>query len=1103
MEFLTFRAVTRGRLRRARWAFWAVFACALALYGLTAEPCAFPGRPAAWIAWAAGLDVCETPSRPLLRLAGRLLAECPWGGFAWRFNLLAALAGALAAGWAYRVAWFLVFDAMREESAVTRSSRNAHAAGLVAALASAASLPVWQASTRFSPDIFDAAWVLGCAHLLTVYARSQHWAWLLLFGALVGVGAAESPVVFAALPVLGAFALIAEWRLSWCRVGRLFAAFALGFICLCLTHYAAAKAFALAHALPTALVDVARIARSALREQTQEVSGFLPSTLWLPVVAMGAGSAALSFLIAMRALDNRRTWGLLFVGLTLTGSAILLMLNVSFAPGPVWAAKGEVPAMTYALAGLGIGLLAASWWAFSTLLDPKDADAPVSEEDRDADDEAAVRQPRPEEPPVVFAACRVAGFVLGPLLAGLALVAGVRNGFLLRAERGGFADRAADAMLDGLGGRSWVVANGLFDPNLLIRARERGAEVNLLCPYRAAERFYVADVRRKVLDGPGFSDAVKARAKSMMDYNLHMFIDDLFAIEPEIGRKAVCMGLPDLWYGSGWTPVPERLFYGGARAVVEVKPDALLDSHRAFWAHWKAFAEEGDGPAGRLGHRYRAALRRHLSFVANNLGVLLDDLGRTEEAYEAYRQSRAFSPDNISALLNVFELVSRGLHPELKDGVSLELRRRVENPKERYPLWALSRHFGYVRNYDLFVKMGWSWAVSSSPGSVLAGLRSSYSVQQDEERRAALTAMMAAVYEMRGDLSQSAEAYRKTLANDPKNAFAISGLVRLALQRSVVGEAQSVLQKGESAGVSRRLLRQDWAAVYLVAGDLARARVLLQEMGDDADASSMTLALLAMVMIEQQDVAGVETKVLPRLLKSAEGKDSYFAQVVQGRVWQSKGKEGYQNARLCYHRAAALRPDVQALRDVILTLDAALEDQKAAEAHALALLRERPGHPFANFVMGSIRLEQAQYGEAESFLARSAAAEEPTLAALNNYAQVLCRIRKLDEAEAVARKATARAPGRYEAWSTLAFVLVERGRLDDASEAMAKAYALNSSDVRLLLVDAQIALRRGNRAAAEKAAAAVSETKNLSAADRRELKALLEELARPAASAAP
>ncbi len=1096
MLILPFRPITRGRWRRSRWSFLLFVAAALALYGFTVVTYAFPGASATWIAWVSGLDVREVPSRPLLTALGHWVAGLEWPplSLVLRLNLLAALAGALVVGWAYKLVWFAVFEVMREESAATHASRNARYGGSVAALAVAVSLPVWQAATRFSPEIFDVALLLFCGQLLTVYVYSQQVFWLLLFGAVYGAGVVESPLFIAAAPVMVAFAVVMEWKLAWCRMGRLFAAAWLALIVLAGLHYMSARGFAVAHGeIPTPQV-ILRIVVGVLREQLEVVGHLFPRHLWFPVFAMGVGAAALSFFAAFRTLDNRRTWSLLFLSVILTLSAVLVLFNVPISPWGVMAAKGAIPAATYTLTGLAAGLLAASWRALAVMNDPQDVDVPVETDD---DGTEAMREGAGhEDPPKVFMVMRGAGIVLVPTLAGLIILSGVLNGRRQTADNGAFADRAADAVLDGLQGRVWLVANGLIDPNLLIRAHERGMAVNLLCPYRATERTYTASVLRRVQADASFSENAKLRAGSLVTYNLHMFIDDVFATDGAIGSKAVCMGLPDIWYGAGWIPVSERLFYGGVKNSNELKERDLLKAHETFWQEWGDFLQAGDGSPRQLSYRHRVALRHHFAFVANNLGVTLDDIGRPAEAFTAYLKARAISPENISALLNVFEMVSRGIHPEMKESVEHQLRRKVENTKDRYPLWSLSRYYGYVRNYDLFVQMGWSWALSSSPGSVLAGLRSSYSMQQDEDKRVALTALMAAVYEMRGDFGKSAEEYQKTIEHDPKNTFAISGLVRLALQQSVVGDARKVLEAGEAAGAPKRLLRQDWAALYLVSGDLVRARVLLQELGDEPGASSMTLAMLAMVMIEQQDTAAVEATILPKLAKAAEGKDSYFVQVVQGRVWQGKGEAGYKNARLCFQRAAQIRPDVQALQDVMLMLDVSLEDQRAAEAHALMILRQRAEHPYANFIMGSIRLEQGQYGDAETYLRRSTAGAAPTLAALNNYAQTLCRIRKLDEAETIARQATAHEPGRYEGWSTLAFVLAEKENVEGAAEALAKARALDRTDLRLFLVEALIAVKRGDADAAEKALARVGSESELSVADRREWNNLREDIER-------
>lgn len=786
MLFLTFRTITRGRLRRSRVSFLLLFVAALAFFGVTAVRYAFPGENAAWIAWTAGLDVREVPTHPLLTLLGQWVAGLPCSSLALRLNALAAVAGALTVAWAYKIVWFLVFEMMREESAITHASRNARFGGLVAALAVAVNLPVWQAATRFRPEIFDVALLMACAHLLTVYARSQKTFWLLLFGLLYGAGVAESPLFIMAAPVMAAFAVITEWKLSWCRVGRLFGAAWFALAALAGVHYLAARHLGFEPAAAPTLREVLRVVVSVLRDQLNVITHALPQRLWFPVFVLGVGSAWLSFFAAFRTLDNRRTWSLLILSGVLTVFAALLLFNVPFSPWGMMSPKGAIPAATYALAGIGIGLLTASWRALAVLNDPLDTDAPVLEEEDGPADEAAAEQ----APPVVFATGRGTGLLLVPVLIGLIALSALLNARRFMDDSGAFADRAADAVLDGLHGRAWVVSNGLIDPNLLIRAHERGTPIHLLCPYRVQEKKYTDQTLRAVLADPGFTENDKLRAESLIDFNFLLFVDDLFAMDAGIGSKAVCMGLPDIWYGAGWVPVPERLFFGGVRKVDELKGRDLLASHVAFWEAWAPFLAAGDGIPQQLSYRHRVALRRHFAFLANNLGVTLDDLGNPQQAFEAYQKARSIFPDNISALLNVFELISRGFHPEMKDAVDQQLRRKVENVRERYPLWSLSRYYGYVRNYELFVKMGWSWALSSSPSSVLAGLRSAYSLQQDEEKRVALTAMMASVYEMRGDYKQSAAEYRKALQNDPKNSFAISGLARLALQQSVVEDAR-------------------------------------------------------------------------------------------------------------------------------------------------------------------------------------------------------------------------------------------------------------------------------------------------------------------------
>ncbi len=1075
LHLLPFRPITLGRLRRARQTSFGVFAVALVFYLLTLDASVFPGESARWTVWVTGINTRELVSHPLLSALGRVVASLPVFSLAFRLNALAALAGAMTLGWIYRLAWFFVFDTMREQSAITKASRLARFAGFLAVLTVGLSRPFWHAATNFRPEIFDVALLMGCAHLLIVYARTERVVWLLLFGVLYGMGIAESPLFMAMIPLMAAVAVLVEWRLTWCQMKRLIASAELALLAFAGTYYLSAWAFAKMYDRATNAQMIFGMFPQMLRVQFSAISQMLPAQLWLPVVLMGLVATALSFLAASYALDNRRSWSLLLLNVGLSVSAVLLLGNAPFAPWSIQVARDVLPVATYVLAGLGISLLATSWRALALMGDPV--------EENQALHEKGARAPRH------YAATRMAGFLLAPVLALAIGVCGVVNAIEHLKDNGRFADRMADAVLDGLHGRTWVVGNGIIDNNLLIRAHERGLTIHLLAPLQANERHYVASILRAVRADPTLSANARLRAESLMAYNFLVFLDDMFATDSRVGAKAIAMGLPDMWYGSRWIPVPEVLFCGGVRDLSELQDRNLLAAFQTFWKQWSSFLKDGPGSPQQVSYRCRQTMLRHLAFMANNLGVILDDLGRHEEAYLAYQKAHSINPENISALLNLFEMVSRGMHPEAKNQINSELRSRVDDPTRRYSLWSLSRYYGYVRNSEMFVQMGWSWALSSNPGSVLAGLRSVYAMQPDESHRMGVMAMLAALHEMRGDLAQSADEYQKVLQADPRNATAISGLVRLTLRRNVVDEARRILETGEGAGASKRLLRQDWAALYLVSGDLPRARIVLQDLADDPAVTPMCLAMLAMVMIEQNEGSIVESTVLPKLLqKTNDSKDDrYFPLVIQGRIWQSKGKSGFKNALIYFQRAAAIRPDVQALQEVILMLDAAMENQTAAEAHALLLLRQQPGHALANFIVGSIRLEQARYEDAEPYLRCSAGAPAPTVDALNNFAQVLCHNRKLDEATLVARRATEIAPGRYESWSTLASVLILAGNFEAAEEALAKAHQMNNADSRLFLVDAQLAVQRGDLGAARKALGAIDSKTTLSISERRDL----------------
>jgi len=1073
---LPFRPITIGRLRRARIASAIVFFGALIVYGLFAIDYAFPGRSAALITFVSGLDVIEVPSRPLLRILGGYISSLSFSTLTVRLNMCSAMAAALSLGWLYKIIWFFVFEKMREDSSITQASRISRFAALSAVLALGLSLPFLYASTRFNSGIFDVALILGCTHLLCVYGRSFNIFWLLVFGVISGVSAAESPLFILVAPLLIYFAVITEWKQSWYRISRLSLSFFLSFAAFFLTHWLSARSFLIACGETPVKSSVLSVVVSVLREQITFMSNLMPRLSWFLIIAFGVGFAFITICTIMRSLDNRRSWMLFVVKVVLSFLALVIIFNFSYSTWAIYSARGMIPVVSYLFACSAIGLLAASWRAQALMDDPiiEFMDDPLMESVDDPIIESATSTNKSTS----FNWLRVCGVFVAPALMLCVCVGGIRNLRSMLNDDGSFMDKAAQQLVKGVGQRKWVVSNGLMDHHILIMANQFKREIILLAPYRVRDRRYCKRLSHLIEREPSFSDKERDWALSLLNYNLHLFVNDFFISRKDISDIAVCMGLPDIWYEAKKVPVPEILFYGGAESISAVDGEALKKQHDQFLEALAVTKPDAD-QFSKLTQPYRDALLRHFAFVSNNLGVSLDEMGMEESAYQVYQDTLVLYPDNISALLNEFEMVSRGVHSEKRDLVEKKVRAKVENMKDRYPLWALNRHFGYIRNYELFIEMGWEWAVSSSPGSVIAGLRRTYQLEQDAQRRDNLMAVMAAVYEMQGDIVQSRSAYEKLVADNPHDLQAISGLVRLSLQSGGIEDARMVLERGQSSGVSSLSLRKDWAALYLMTGDIPKARTILQAMADEDSANAMTVAMLAMVMIEQGDFASVESKVLPRLSKMAKSRDNYFVNVIQGRLYQRKGEKWYALARKKFLRAQVIRPDVVALREVIFRLDIAMEDLRAAEVHAIEILRANPSHALANFFMGSVALESGDYGRAEDYLKRSVEGENPTFEALNNYAQLLCRIKRITKAVTVAQRAAKLAPQRYEVWSTLAYVLQENGDLDGASKALIKATIINKSDKRLSIIGGLIALKRGDMDAVRRAVDMIEKDKDL------------------------
>lgn len=280
----------------------------------------------------------------------------------------------------------------------------------------------------------------------------------------------------------------------------------------------------------------------------------------------------------------------------------------------------------------------------------------------------------------------------------------------------------------------------------------------------------------------------------------------------------------------------------------------------------------------------------------------------------------------------------------------------------------------------------------------------------------------------------------------------------------------------------------------MATGELAKARLLLDD--PDVLAKDPTFyGLLGLIMIEQKDLAQVENVIIPKMHKLLKGNDQYYTQVLEGRLLSLKGKPFAKQARACFLRAIAYRPDMDQLADIILGLDVVLEDASSAELHAIQALRRRVDDPYANYILGTFRLNEMKFGDAELYLERAAKAKAPRFEALNNYAEALLHVGKPAEAEAFARQAVKAKPADGAVWSLLADACIRVKKLDEAKHALGQARDFNANkDPRYAFVEARLALAEGRVADAKGLIGPLAQAK-LSKLERRDLTVLSGEIA--------
>lgn len=1004
------------------------------LYFAAKADFAFPGESAHLIALWRGLDFAKVAPYPLMAFFAKLFGSG---------NALAPVCGIIATTAVYLLTAFFVRLRINGENMRRFAVPASRLGGVVAALIFMLTPAVRSAATHLEPRMFSVAWALLSFLVMLPWSRASKWTGCLAalaFGAMWGAGAADSPLFFALLPIALAVAIALPLRRSR-------------------KPYSEAVLFLLSSAVVfCVMVSGTGDFFETLKTLWTSFTGYCKPDGWMLVLFFTTIPFVVSLFSSAKAFNEESGWVQWIFHISM-GVCSIIAVATPLSASSLMETSGILPVAASLFAAFVAGYLAAYWVlvAFSS-----------------------VRVNESQDAALVATKGRLFAYVVGGMLSVVYVFTLLFNLFTFDGRRGAFADRMAARIIDDLGDRAWLVTDGTIDDNIMIVAADRGKDLTIVSLSRDLERDYL-DRLSSVVKERNVGGDRNAELTLSLSLGILPFVQDWFACDPSVPSSVAVFGAPDLWYSAGITPVPEFAFFGA---------DA---SRKTDWfAEWDGIKDCLEVPKGWGSYglrkvknpveRRRMELRRHLGFVANNLGVWLQDQGREDEAFEMFDfVLEMVDPDNICALFNAFEM-AQAKHPKAsakKFSYERRLKAVVDDPGRRYRLWSLSTYYGYIRNPEVLIRLGYAWARSGRPGEALAQIRRAIDFIPTD-RRSSILNMMAAIYASDEDRTKSRQMYEQVLAGNASDHEALIGMMRLSLLDGDSDKALEYLDRAVAAGGDDPRIRVELAMAALMRQDVDQARTILKQV-TDSDASDMRAwSLLAAVTMQKCDATDdpnekaaleseLEMVIIPAMEGQARDPEDYYVQTTRAFLLMRKGAEKRREARDAFALAARARPDVPATQDLVMGLDISLDDPESAERHARDVLKRNRNSPLANYIMGSLSLKRGDYSVAERYLRKAADAKRPVVLAMNDLAEVLRRKKEFVEAERYARLAVKENPRLYVAWETIGSVIMDAGGdLDEARRCVEKAVELSrvngsAEDVRMLISLARVITLQGDK----------------------------------------
>ena len=1054
---------------------------ALILYWLTLSPAAYPGGSAGLTVVCLGLEPRLTPVAPLWMSTVSLARFLPSGSAVYVLNLWSALCGALSVALLFRFLSRWVQKRIVPDGGLT--DRSPHIAGLVAGLAGAfafaTSLPLWVASTRLSTITFHALLLLLAFNLQQDYEDAgDRWRPFVL-ALLCGAGCAESAIFLLVTPffmIMLLLALYKKERCSWGRVAGLAVCTLLGASVygLAASHFAGTEGFMLV-GYSGRLAVVGRM----LMFQLSELKAIFPRSGWVLVLVMVFIPWLVVQIEARSGFYKRNEVAAIIFHLVLILLVLPVQFNSSALPWSGTLPQERLPVLEMLLTAMTIGYLSAFW--FLRFFETPDLRV----------NESVVSSRKQKENENNLKALRIMSGSIAAVLLLLLTLAAVKNSASASGRNAGFVDSYVNTLLDQLNPESWLVTDGSLDSLIRLAAYQKNRKIQLINLSAERNPLQIRQLCRLIETDPVFAGQ-PARYINAARLGCAAFLQDWLASGSGAASQVSFYAPPDLLFEAGLNARPDHLVFLGVKDLESLKKCPFLEDHRAFWADMEIIL---DGPvAGSWLNRLRAVLRRHVSMMSNNMGVLLEDLERPEEAYSAYMRALEFDADNFSAMLNRVVLTRSGVNPLEAEEAELAASEALKELKQRPGSRNLARFYGYVRVPGEFARQGSEWMRFGQPRMAEASLKRAVDLVPMHQKKQFLQ-RLAVLHLSNSNSKKSEKALQKVLKIAPKDSNALMGMVRVANMRQDHAAAREWLAKAADSGVSEMQITLETAKIEIAEGNYKQAQQRLHAITDAEPSFLEAWALQANLLLSQNKADVAERDILPRMQSVNPDKTPYITAVTEAYVLKAKGPDFYKRARERFLLALRLQPGSRSVLSEVLKIDYALRDQKASEQHAAAMLRLDRNDALANYIMGTLLIGSNDLPGAAEHLRRSVAAS-PSVPVLNDLAEVLRMQKQLEEAEEYIRKALELNPESPFALDTLACILIDAGRLSEARKTSDTAVSLAPQSLPLKITAVRIfALSGGDKVEGREMLRQINRyADQLSPQQRAQLEAVAEEL---------